>query len=70
MTARYDLEEPPPIAVVEEPSVDGGGGDDDGLTAPCAPHHATYVLCELIKNALVATVERHLAENDGFIDEA
>ena len=50
--------------------MDGGGGDDDGLTAPCAPHHATYVLCELIKNALVATVERHLAENDGFIDEA
>ena len=53
----YDLPDPPPVEVVVEGAGPGAAGA--GPVAACAPMHATYALVELLKNALVATVERH-----------
>ena len=48
----YDLADPPPVSI-----------SDDGSAAACVPAHATHVVRELLKNALVATIEKHVAEH-------
>ncbi|KAH8049410.1 pyruvate dehydrogenase [Aureococcus anophagefferens] len=54
----YDLLEPPVVAV--------SGGD---VSAFCVPHHVTYVVHELLKNALVATVERRIRDHGRDADD-
>ena len=54
----YDLLEPP--------VVDATGGD---VSAFCVPHHVTYVVHELLKNALVATVERRIRDHGRDADD-
>ena len=48
----YDLADPPPVSIA-----------DDGSAAACVPAHATHVVRELLKNALVATIEKHVAKH-------
>ena len=48
----YDLADPPPVSI-----------SDDGSAAACVPAHATHVVRELLKNALVATIEKHVAKH-------
>ena len=53
----YDLADPPPVSIA-----------DDGSAAACVPAHATHVVRELLKNALVATIEKHVAKHGSNSD--
>ena len=53
----YDLADPPPVSIA-----------DDGSAAACVPAHATHVVRELLKNALVATIEKHVAQHGSNSD--
>ena len=53
----YDLADPPPVSIA-----------DDGSAAACVPAHATHVERELLKNALVATIEKHVAQHGSNSD--
>ena len=53
----YDLADPPPVSVA-----------GDGAAA-CVPAHAVHVVRELLKNALVATIERHVAAHGDVPDD-
>lgn len=41
---------------------------DDGSAAACVPAHATHVVRELLKNALVATIEKHVEKHGSNSD--
>jgi len=53
----YDLADPPPVAIT-----------DDGSAAACVAAHATHVVRELLKNALVATIEKHVEKHGSNSD--
>ena len=43
-------------------------GPEDAA-GPCVPAHATHVVRELVKNALVATLEAHVAKHGDVPDD-